>query len=507
MKFSIKNETGSSMVSVLLLTILGAFIGTAVVEVSSSDSVNTANEMQAVQALQVGNGGVQEALQKIINGESPDVSNKAFGAGAYTIETDPSTQFVTVTAVVGAATKVQKVTTTFSEQAVTMDVTPAALDGDDLTGIELSKSANNKAILTQMKVEWNWTTCAQNMECTPTTGSATELSDPTIGKTTICHYPPGNPANKHTISVGTAAVSAHMAHGDTTGNCPDDAGNGTVVCENYDSQNYDAQLANCAASPAGPLVKSITIDGTKIANNVGAVNGAIIDVNDTTFEANEAFVIDAISWDTDLPEETWYAVTAYFDDGSEIRKSFKFGEEDTDTTTVASPAYSVNNGTVVINPNKTVLVNVLGSSITCSSGGSEIYVKVDLGVDDNWSHLFNNQDVDGGESYTTTTDSANANFKVRANASRSSCDHFNVTYDSTNMVQVKTLVNGQQAPALEGFGGNKPVLSFLDPYLDASGKVVLAANQVIMLFELGVSGDSDSSAADFQDLVVLMTIN
>jgi len=40
------------------------------------------------------------------------------------------------------------------------------------------------------------------------------------GKALLCHYPPGNPANLHNICVGTPAVPAHLAHGDTLGVCP-----------------------------------------------------------------------------------------------------------------------------------------------------------------------------------------------------------------------------------------------------------------------------------------------
>jgi hypothetical protein len=37
-----------------------------------------------------------------------------------------------------------------------------------------------------------------------------------VKKTTICHIPPGNPANAHTICVGNAAVPAHVNnHGDS----------------------------------------------------------------------------------------------------------------------------------------------------------------------------------------------------------------------------------------------------------------------------------------------------
>ncbi|HKQ61406.1 MAG TPA: hypothetical protein VJS92_08935 [Candidatus Polarisedimenticolaceae bacterium] len=36
---------------------------------------------------------------------------------------------------------------------------------------------------------------------------------------TLCHQPPGNPANAHTITVGAMAVPAHLQHGDVVGAC------------------------------------------------------------------------------------------------------------------------------------------------------------------------------------------------------------------------------------------------------------------------------------------------
>ncbi len=41
-------------------------------------------------------------------------------------------------------------------------------------------------------------------------------------KVTICHVPPGNPSNAHTITVGAPALAAHLAHGDTKGVCPEE---------------------------------------------------------------------------------------------------------------------------------------------------------------------------------------------------------------------------------------------------------------------------------------------
>ena len=41
----------------------------------------------------------------------------------------------------------------------------------------------------------------------------------TSGKITICHVPPGNPANHHTIEVSQNALQAHLDHGDFIGWC------------------------------------------------------------------------------------------------------------------------------------------------------------------------------------------------------------------------------------------------------------------------------------------------
>ncbi len=38
-------------------------------------------------------------------------------------------------------------------------------------------------------------------------------------RVTICHIPPGQPDNRHEITVGEPAVAAHIAHGDYIGPC------------------------------------------------------------------------------------------------------------------------------------------------------------------------------------------------------------------------------------------------------------------------------------------------
>jgi hypothetical protein len=52
-------------------------------------------------------------------------------------------------------------------------------------------------------------------QITLTGGVSTDVS----ARVTLCHIPPGDPANAQTIVVGQAAVPAHLAHGDYLGEC------------------------------------------------------------------------------------------------------------------------------------------------------------------------------------------------------------------------------------------------------------------------------------------------
>ena len=47
-----------------------------------------------------------------------------------------------------------------------------------------------------------------------------DLAKPVNPKVTLCHHPPEDPANVQTIEVRLAAVRAHLAHGDSLGECP-----------------------------------------------------------------------------------------------------------------------------------------------------------------------------------------------------------------------------------------------------------------------------------------------
>lgn len=71
---------------------------------------------------------------------------------------------------------------------------------------------------------------------------------------TICHIPPGNPDNAHTIVVGAPAVDAHLAHGDFEGECDGDDGASDDDLDN-DGEADDAddvKVLVCHVPPGNP---------------------------------------------------------------------------------------------------------------------------------------------------------------------------------------------------------------------------------------------------------------
>jgi hypothetical protein len=51
----------------------------------------------------------------------------------------------------------------------------------------------------------------------PVTQHTAFANSPNPDKETICHAPPGNPENQHTITVGASALNGHSKHGDHFG--------------------------------------------------------------------------------------------------------------------------------------------------------------------------------------------------------------------------------------------------------------------------------------------------
>lgn len=94
-------------------------------------------------------------------------------------------------------------------------------------------------------------------------------------KVCLCHVPPGNPGNAHTICVGPPAVRAHLGHGDSLGECAvacgGDTGNTCAV-----DQFCKRDVGLCSQDDRGVCVK-VPSTCTGVSNPVCGCNGTTYD--------------------------------------------------------------------------------------------------------------------------------------------------------------------------------------------------------------------------------------
>jgi hypothetical protein len=204
-------------------------------------------------------------------------------------------------------------------------------------------------------------------------------------------------------------------------------------------------------------------------------------------------------------------------------------------------AFTNSGGVVTTVSTSTMTVRNLGGTITCGAGGVNIPVSGTININVPTTTTTTTR-VKGKNVTTTTTTNTpvagapkalggvgsdmtfnnvpkDAKLDITGVAGNGSvCGKFSFTANSATSqgTQVLTLVDGDTVPLFTPFGGQRPIDSFMSststnpltglPLINTStGKVSLAKNQVIYLFELGTSSKS-SAAYDMQDLVVLATI-
>jgi|GEM_PF-1379856 len=95
-----------------------------------------------------------------------------------------------------------------------------------------------------------------------------EEDDGGIHKVTICHIPPGNPSNAHTINVGEPAVEAHLDHGDYLGVCVDHSDTGSTDTGSTDTGSTDTGSTDTGSGTTGD-------DGTSTTTTVSSGPGAL----------------------------------------------------------------------------------------------------------------------------------------------------------------------------------------------------------------------------------------
>jgi len=170
-------------------------------------------------------------------------------------------------------------------------------------------------------------------------------------------------------------------------------------------------------------------------------------------------------------------------------------------------------GQVVPTQEFAVRVSVLGAAI--ASGSNDLPVTVQVNIDGQIFEPFGAfDDPDAGDvndhmppRHFTVQQVFNPNALI--SVSGASWYDGSVYLDRNSHDEspsVKLLRHGDPVPNLAGFNGQQDAVEFVQQYIDPdTNKMSMHPNQSIYLFELGTTNLS-SSAADFQDLVVLITL-
>ena len=175
--------------------------------------------------------------------------------------------------------------------------------------------------------------------------------------------------------------------------------------------------------------------------------------------------------------------------------------------------FTISEGRVVPSEDFAVKVSVLGAAIT--SSGNDIPVTVQVRINDQVLEPFGpHNDPDLGD---VNDHSPPKHFIVQdvfgpdttIDVTGTSWYHGHVYLSRNSFDQspsVKVLRDGDPVPNIAGFDGQAGAVEFVQQYIDPdTNTMTMDVNQSIYLFELGTTNLS-SSAADFQDLVVLVTL-
>lgn len=158
------------------------------------------------------------------------------------------------------------------------------------------------------------------------------------------------------------------------------------------------------------------------------------------------------------------------------------------------------NGGVASLLDQSVRTIVIGTQITYGATGPPIPVRVSYTTNGGSSltPMNNGNPISAGQ---TVQFASLAGDVVGARGRADYLNLFNHAYNSyTADPHVKVLKNGTAAPNVPAFGSQTSIETFLQPYV-VDGKMKLTETQVIVLYEFNPS--LTSSAADFQDLVIL----
>jgi len=190
------------------------------------------------------------------------------------------------------------------------------------------------------------------------------------------------------------------------------------------------------------------------------------------------------------------------------------------------PDFDLDGDTITPLSDFSCTLRVLGAALTTSGYDMPITLRVQFGDTPSWVEPYGDwgspvgSNLNDGEIHTYNCDNHGANYKVDMEGrswikksywySGDQDSHWKVymtkhTINNDN-ANVYVLQNGDPIPDVPGMEDQASVQEFVQAYLNFdTGLVSLDGNQVLYLWELGTN-NLESSAADFQDLVLLLNL-
>ncbi len=310
----------------------------------------------------------------------------------------------------------------------------------------------------------------------------------TVGnKVLIAHYPPSNNgARCHTLVVDKADVADHFENkGDGWG-------------DHY-----------------GPCLEDLDENG------------------ELSMRAEVCILNTEISWPVEMPYEKRSKVTYQMEIAkpvtvvsavetvADVEEETKEEEETVEETEEEEDLFEIEDGEVIVNEKSSTKLKALGCALT--SGGKDIPVTCYFvingekvypfgngsdptksknvkknDINDHKQHEFDAGILEGGAEISVVGISWLPKYGGYSKYLQKSSNPANAN--------VLVLKDGDSVPDIEGFDGQDDIEEYIKDYIDTKNKkVTLKPNQAILLFELGTT-NLNSSAADFQDMVVLVTI-
>ena len=292
-------------------------------------------------------------------------------------------------------------------------------------------------------------------------------------KVIMAHYPPGQNGDRcHTLSIGTKAFDSHVKNhaGDHIGPCEGDL--------DADGElNIRAEICIINAEVSWPVnvpyeKRTKALYRIEIAKAMDILSTAQI-----------------VVVDEETPEDP---------------------EDDVETPT-DDPIFTIEDGEIILNEKSKTQLKALGCALT--SGSKDLPVTVRFFINETSVDPFGNAskpsqgDINDHQSHTYDAGILDAGSTIVVEGMSWINNKLYLDKKSNPSNQnVLVLKDGDSVPNIAGFDGQDDIEAYIKDYIDTtSNKVTLKPNQAILLFELGTTNMS-SESADFQDLVILVTM-